>query len=291
MAAADETGDGAAFDHRHGADRGVAGIREPAVSLHHEQRPGVARGLQLRLQLFDVALRFRAGVSVDHGRRGAFVFARQRRDVGGRADETIRCDPSYEVAQRRFMRGIPERPQQANRDRADPFIGEQFADRGLRGGFIERFDHRALVIDAFTDPHDIGDIDERRRAVRGDRMLHLVFGQAGPAAVGAAGDAQRILEARGRQQRRCRAAVCQQDIVDDGRAVDEQPRVGEQLLERQAHRGGRRAHGIEHPVRELRRGRQHFADFDVAVIGCDHRVGAGTPHIRRDDVTHWAVAG
>ena len=117
-------------------------------------------------------------------------------------------------------------------------------------------------------------------------MFYLVFRQACPATVSTPRHPQGILETRGRQQRRRGAAARQQDIIDDGRPVHEQARVGEQFFERQRQGRGRGANGIDHAVAELWRGRQDLADFDAAVIGDDDGVGARAPDVSGNNERH-----
>jgi hypothetical protein len=110
-------------------------------------------------------------------------------------------------------------------------------------------------------------------------MLDRLFGLAGPTAIGAARNEQRILEPGGRYEARARAFAGKNRIVDDGRAMQEQTRLSQELLQRQPHIVCRDTHRVENAARELRRRRERLAEADRITLAERHAIRAGPTHI------------
>ena len=164
----------------------------------------------------------------------------------------------------------------------------RWAHRPFGLGFVERQQHRALVVDALGHAAHRIFRNQRRRPIARHRMLDPVLRLAGPASVGAAGDEDRVLEAAGRNQPGRRAAAGQQRVVDHGRAVHEEVGPGEQLLDAQVHLPRRDGDGIEHAAGEVRRRRQGLAHDEGLAGGDNDGIGTGAADIGRHDKAYFS---
>ena len=81
--AADDPGNRAAFHHVHRPPGGMFGRQQAAVALHDQYRSPVIELAQQPLQVVDVVADHLSGIGVDHGGRGALIFARERRYLAG----------------------------------------------------------------------------------------------------------------------------------------------------------------------------------------------------------------
>src|SRR5689334_3246159 len=100
-------------------------------------------------------------------------------------------------------------------------------------------------------------------------MLDALFGQAAPAAIGAARDQQRVFEAGGSEKAHARSIAGKDDVVDYGRAVQEQAGRTQQIVERRTSRGGRTRHRVEDALAEMRRCGKCLSNMD-ALTGAEN---------------------
>ena len=284
----DHAGGWAALDHADGAVGGFLGRQQPAIALHDHDRPAIAAAGELRLQVGQITAGNAAGIGVDDRRRAALVFARDRRDFARQGDIGFGRDPPDDVARLPFVLGIVEGPEEGDSDRLDLPVADQVAHRLFGPGFVERQQHRALVVDALGHAAHRIFRNQRRRPVARHRMLDPVLRLAGPAAVGAARDEDRVLEAAGRNQPGRRAAAGQQRVVDHGRAVHEEVGPGEQLLDAQVHLLRRDSDRIEHTAGKVRRRRQGLAHDEGLAGGDNDGIGTGAADIGRHDKAFFA---
>ena len=133
----------------------------------------------------------------------------------------VRRQPADDIADLSLMGRIAKRPEQTNRNGLDALATDELPNGGLDVRQLERLQHRTLVIDPLANTGDACVRHQRRRTVGCDRMLDRLFGLAGPAAIGATRDEQRILEPGGRDEARARALAGENRVVDDGRTVQE----------------------------------------------------------------------
>ncbi len=209
---ADDARRRAAFDH---ADRPVARFRcrqEATIALHHHGLPAIAVLGQQPLERAQIVARDAPGIGVDDGRRGPLVFARNRRDVARQGDIDVGRDALDQVADSALVLRIEERPQEGDGDRLDLHRLDQMAHGPLGLGQVELLDHLAVAVDALANAPDRAGRHQGRGAIGAHGVLDAILGQPGPAAIGAARDQQRVLEAVRREQAG-RCAVARQDGV------------------------------------------------------------------------------
>ena len=187
------------------------------------------------------------------------------------------------------MRGVVEGPEEGDRERLDLVVLDQRADRLAHRVFVQRAQHGALVVHPLRHAPGARSRNERRGAVGRHRVLDAVLGQAGPAAIGAAGDDQRVLEAFGGDQAGPRARAGEQRVVHHRRAVHEERRPRQQRVRGEADVVGRGAHGSQHAVREIGRGGERLAEAHRLAGGEQHRVRAGAADVGRDHVARAAL--
>ena len=132
--------------------------------------------------------------------------------------------------------------------------------RVSRSLFVERLHHRAFVVDALATPRQSARAAPAAAAGRCDRMLDDVLRLARPAAIGAACNQQRVLEAGRGDEAGARALAREDRVVDDGRAVQEQPCLGSSASSSRPMPVGSDAHRIDHAVCEIRRRGKRLAD-------------------------------
>ncbi|MCP9955602.1 hypothetical protein LUX33_49500 [Actinomadura madurae] len=188
------------------------------------------------------------------------------------------------IADRLFVDGVAERPQQADRDRFR--AGRQ--DRVHRGGdrvFGERDQDLAVGIDPLGDLHDAAALHDVRRRRHFVRVALIGAGRAG--------DAQGVAEPLRGQQSHRGVLLLVHRVGDDGVAQDEAVDRGEELRLGHAHTVPQDIQGAEDPGGHVL-GRERLA-ADHAPVDDRHGVGEGPPdvdanmkrHARRPSRMGW----
>ena len=289
MAAADDACGGAAFEHAHRPGGRFLGRKQAAIALHHQERPVIAAPPQQRLQAGDVLAGDLPRVSIDDRGGGALVFARHRRDFARQRDVNAGRNLADQVADAPFVAIVVEGPEEGDRKRLDLVVVHQRANRLAHRLFVQLAQHRALVVHPLRHAPGARARHQRRSPVGRHRVLDAVLGEAGPAAVGAARDRQRVLEAFGGDQAGLGAGAGEQRVVHNRRAVHEERRLRQQRVCGKADAVHRSADGGEHAVREVGRGRECLAEAHRLASGEQHRVRTGAADIGRDHIAGVAL--
>ena len=246
---------------------GQAQGADTAIGLHKEDQRGEAALAQALLQPVQIGLHHRHQHRVQHGGGTPLILADLRADVAGERDRQIRPRLRDHRAHRPLMCGIGKAVDQRDSDTLRPDGGDaREAIRHTRG--IQRRLHR--TIRAHPLHHAEARIAWHQHRVRIGREAVDV-----PAHM--AVDLQHILEARGRDQCGARKLALQHRIGRNGRAMQQQPNLGEREAEaltgfgdaaQQPHRGiirrrGRlpRMHRARAAVENLKVG-ESAADID-----------------------------
>src|SRR5262249_13507549 len=136
-----------------------------------------------------------ARVRVDDRCRGTLVFTGNRRNLTRKGAIDAGRNPLDQFADGSFVISIVERPEKRHGQRLDLFLVDQKPNGSLGGCFVELLEDSALVVGALGYADDAIRIDQRRRTLGLDRVLHAILRQAAPAAISAARREQSILEA------------------------------------------------------------------------------------------------
>ena len=171
------------------------------------------------------------------------------------------------------MVGVTERPEEADRDRLDVLLA-QAADGGTHLILVERHGH-AVAQAALVDLLDARARHQVRRVA-----VRLVVEDARPA--GAAGEAERVLEARRDEHADLGPAELGERVRHDGRREHDVAGLAEQLAERQAERLARDADRLEDAAAVLVVRRQGLAAHEP--VGSGHGdIGVGATHVDADE--------
>ena len=261
--------------------------RHAARRVHDRNRTGVSRVAKAISHPLQVAAHARGEVGVQHRRRGALVLADHRRQVAGGGYKPVRTPvavPPQPVAQPPLVVGIEKRPQEADRNRLDTLLAQP-GGQALQPLELQRSHDRAARVDPLVDPVDARPRHERIGLGQSRDVDDLALGQSGDL-LDRAPDDDRVLVPPRRQEGRTRAGAGDEDVRGDRRAVGEEPRVGQEVRQRQAEAAGRLADGAQHPLLEAgRRGRGLRPD-EAALVVHDDAVGEGAPAVDRDDEAH-----
>src|SRR5690606_20792279 len=117
---------------------------------------------------------------------------------------------------RLFVDGVGERPKQRNRNSLGAFFVDQIAQRRFDFGLVQFAQDFARGIDAFTNAMNEIGIYQGVGTFGLDDVLDAVFGQSAPAAIGTAGNQNRILKALCGQQPDFGAVAGQDGVIDNG---------------------------------------------------------------------------
>ncbi len=238
---------------------------DAAVRLHDQEPTLESDRRQEPFQPLDIAPDLGPDVSVQHGRRGPFVFAvfsedlvRQRavRPSGLRLED---------LPHPRLMGRIRPGVDEADRDRLD-VRGRDPARHLLRAGFIERPQNGTACIEALSDLE--------RQVARDVRFRPLEVDVVGLWAV-AAPDPVDIAHPPGDDQCRAGAGPLNRRVDRDGRAVNEA--LGS------AHIEPALAQTLANPEREIgrRRGALRLRDRPRGLVEGDE-IREGPPDVQRD---------
>ena len=180
--------------------------------------PGEPGRAQVALQGREVLLHQRLQRGVDHARRGAPVLAHDRVELVRKGERHLRQRLGDQLAHAQLVRGIDDRPEQADPDRLHPQLRQRSsAARTLR--LIERDEDVPLGVDPLLDlecqvARDVG----RRVGDLPERIELAALAQQ-----------QDVREPRRREERRARRLALDDRVRRAGCAVGELTRLPQQL--------------------------------------------------------------
>jgi hypothetical protein len=211
MAGADHAGDGARLHHR---DRLAARLRDrhgAAVRAHDRDLAGEFLAARELLETAEIAADARADIGVEHGGRGALVFAELAQDLVAERHEHLRAEAAQRRTRSDLVRRVGVGMQETHRHRLDAGR-HQFARERLDARQIERCQDIAGCVHALA--HLVGEIarDQRTRAVE------MQVEGVGPVP---AADRVDIAEAFGGDQCGVCAAALEHRVDRDGRAMQQ----------------------------------------------------------------------
>jgi len=169
---------------------------------------------------------------------------------------------------------VDEAGKEADRQRVDADLLDQVAGPLAHLLDVDRDQDLAGPVDPLVDPG---------QRVAGNEVGHVelaVVVELGGAR--AAGEAEGVLEAARDQHPDAGAAQLGDRVGDHRRAVDHQPRLGQQPLEREAEVAGGDRDRVEHAAAVLVVGGERLAALD-SILEEDGDVGVGAAHVDADD--------
>ena len=206
-----EHGDRAAHDVLRGHDA--------AVGLHDQQLVLVAAGTQPLDEPAEVALDLRRHVGVDQRRAGALELRRRRHDLVRQRDADTGAFLLGDLAHALLVLRVDEREHEDDRQRLEAEL-LQAPQRGAHGGFVERHDDLAFVVEPFGNADAPAALRDRRR--RRQRRVPDVF-------LVAAAQLDLVAMALRGDQPGHRAAHLDHRVVGGGRAVHDDRGLRQQL--------------------------------------------------------------
>ncbi len=125
-----ETGSGTTRRSRQQGERGIApshlGRHHAAVGLHNEQQPAESVFLQAPGQLFEVVIQYRTDVGIEGRGADTFVKTNRGQQICRNGQVRIRQCAAYPFSRFLFLFRVGEGIHEANRNRLDIFVFEQF---------------------------------------------------------------------------------------------------------------------------------------------------------------------
>ena len=247
---------------------------DPAAGLHDQQPAAEAVVRQPPIEGFEVGRQHRSHVGVHGGGAEAFVEPHLGQHLAGERDVQVR-QAFPEPRRRRALVGVVGKGEhEAHGDAFHPHppdLGHGLVD----GLLIQRFQHRAVAVDALLD--GVYPLPGNQR-VRW-RLLGVVkIGTHAPPHV------EHVPEpGRGEQRRMC-AVAGQQRVGGDGAAVDDPLGAGQQFPWGEAQLLGRKRQAGQKRARAVSGIGQGLEDETAAVAG-DHQVDEGTTDVHADHVS------
>ena len=272
---AHDTARRAGRQQRHRALRHVVGRHHAAGRLHDQERPAVARGAQLVLEVVDVRRDPRRDVGVDEGRRHALELGAARHDlVRQRHVVDVGELLADDLRGAAFVRGVHEGEEEHHGDRAHAERLEA-PDAAAHRVLVELEHHVALVAHALGDG-DAGAApgDGQGSGVRGVPDLLLVD----------AAHLDLVAVTLGDEQPRGRAVHLDHRVVGRGGAVHDDVEVGAELREGDAEAVGHLTEAVHDAGRLVVERRRRLVEHDVAVGGDADQVRERAPDVDTDAV-------
>ena len=197
---------------------------DPAAGLHHEQPSTKSVVREPAFQGLEVDSQHRSHVGVHRGGAEALVEPHLGQDLAGERDVHLRQGFLQPRRYRALVRVVGEGEHEPHGDTfharaAEPGHGP------IDGVCIQRFQHRAIAVDALGDRVD--PLPGNQRV--GGRLLGFVQIRAHPAP-----HVEHVPKTGGGEQRRARAAARQQGVGGDGASVDDPFGAGQQFSESDA---------------------------------------------------------
>jgi hypothetical protein len=182
---------------------------------------------------------------------------------------------SLAIARAPLVGGVDVGVEQSDRDRLHA-VGDELLDRVGDRLLVERLDLRTV---GGHPPPDPPRVPQRSQRIGLDHPHPPVQRSGGPGAR----EVEDLLVAGRRQQAAGRALALEDQVGDDGRAVEDELEV----LRRGAGPPAGLAHALEHAHRLVRRCREHLDQGHVAGVGVLHlHVGEGAAHVYSQPVSH-----
>ena len=174
------------------------------------------------------------------------------------------------------MRGVSRRPQQANRDRLDPALGDP-AQCVAHLRLVERHHYVALGVDSLTNLEG-----QSPRHVRLDWRIR----QVERIELAALAQHQDVRKALGDQERGARGVALDDRVGRVGGAVDQEVGVAQHVGDADAGLLGRHLERPFNTAENALVSRERFAEHEAAALVGQHEVGKGSARIDRYPIGH-----
>ena len=250
-------------------DRGQRSTRHD-----HQKRRGQAHGAQALGQAAEIGGDQGLHIGVGDRGRGALVFADFRTDLMRDADIEAGRFLEQDVARARLVGGIAVAMNEGNRDGFDMFVAQARGD-GAHRVLVQRHQHGPV------GRHALGHVDAQgaRRERLGTAHQEIVLVEAM-----AEGEFERVAKARGRQQRRARAAPLDDGVGGERRAVNGDLDIAGRDAGARENLADAREHAA---LRRIRR-RQHLVGHKTD-RRLKHDVGEGAANIDSQATTRHSI--
>ena len=263
-AARDLDGDGAA--------RGLGDLERGAVSRPREPP----------LDVREVARGDRPHVGVEARGGGSLVLAPLGHELVGAGDEEARGEVPDDVPHPALVRGLEERPQEADRDRLH-VLGEQLANGRLGLRLVEGHDDLPEAVHALGDAANEALRHDRARLLAFRDVHHLAhFAAVEPAR--APHDVDDVVVPAGGDEADPGAPLLDDRVRADGGAVGYERGVREKLPDRLPDLAGRRFERVHEALGEVARRRGRLGAHHPAPVVDDHAVGKRSPDVEAAEI-------
>ncbi|MPL89786.1 hypothetical protein SDC9_35828 [bioreactor metagenome] len=268
---------------------GARHLLRTAGVVHEDQRPAIVRPAQVVGQIAQFLHHHAVDVGVDQRRHRAGVFARLGRDLGGqrdrhRAEEFLGIFLLDDAADLALMRGVHERPQQADDDALHAAVDQRLQLLAQLVG-VEGADHPAVAVKPLGQAHHHVGGDQRLGLADHRHVADLVEGHAvGPAA--RAADEDRVLEARGGDQPEARPLALDQRVGADRGGIAQRLDLAEEAVRRQTGALAELAQAADQADRQVVMGGGRFGGDQRAIFGDGAQIGKGAADVDANIVSH-----
>ena len=245
-----------------------------AEPLEEGEAAGEPRGAQLLVERGEVHVGAVLDERVEDRRRPAPRLALDREDAVRRGHEEVGELLLDRRLRRQLVLRVGVAPEEADRDRVDADLLDEAAGLGLDLLEVDRDEDRARPVGPLVDLGERAAVDEV-----GDVELEVIVDLRRPRP---AGQAEGVAEAARDQHADAGAAQLGDRVGDDGRAVDEEPRVVEQLVHADVVAARGDLDRLQHAAAEVVVRRERLPALDGAPV--HHRdVRVGPPDVDADE--------
>ncbi len=204
------------FEHAHAFLSRLAHFEQAAGRLHDQERAAKACARQMLSDLGQIARDVRADIGIGRDRRGTFELTIFLRQLVGCGDENARQKPLKDRLGAPFMRWVAVTMKEQNRHRFDRLT---FQHSGKLGDLLVPQRLQDFASGQHPLVHFVAVLARHQRPVLGKEQIVGIGPVHAP-------DLIDVAKAFGDQQRRLRARPLQDGVDGDGRAVQEQARIG-----------------------------------------------------------------
>ena len=253
-----------------------------ARGLGDLERGAVSRLFEPPLDVREVARGDRPHVGVEARGGRSFVLAPLGHELVGAGDEEVRGEVPDEVPDPAFVRGLEERPQEADRDRLH-VLGNELADGLLGLRLVQGDDDLPEAVHALGDAANEALRYDRARLPALRNVHHLAhFAAVEPAR--APHDVDDVVVPAGGDEADPGAPLLDDRVRADGGAVGYERGVREKLPDRPPDLAGRRFERVHEALGEVARRRGRLGAHHPAPVVDDHAVGKRSPDVEAAEI-------